>query len=78
MDASDVRQMLRDAVKAAGSQKAWYLRQDPPISGSVVSFVLLGRIDPPPGILAALGVRRVVTYEIIENEERRPKENGGD
>ncbi len=70
MNASEVREMLRDKVKAAGTRTAWCAAQRPSISGAMVSHFLLGRIDPPPKILAALGVRRVVTYELTDDGPR--------
>lgn len=54
-DALDVVRMLREACKAAGSQRAWAERhQVPP---TVVCDVIRGERDPSPTILRALGLR---------------------
>lgn len=54
-----VAELMR-AVEAAGSQRAWARQHG--ISLGYVNDVLLGRREPGPAILAALGIVREVRY----------------
>ena len=47
-------------IAAAGSQDAWSRQIGVP--ASMVSFVRNGRIAPPPKLLDAMGLERIVTY----------------
>jgi hypothetical protein len=77
VDAEGVRDLLRTAVAEAGSQTAWASRQSPPIASTTVSLTLIGRIDPPPKILRALGLRKMLCYEPVNDGiQRRLKRNG--
>lgn len=51
---------LRTEIDSAGSQSAFARLHG--LTHTVVSQTLRGRIDPPPVLLAALGLRRVVRY----------------
>lgn len=60
MSADKVRDMLRAACEAAGSQKAWAAANR--VSTAYTNDVLTGRREPGDAICAALGVCRVVAY----------------
>ena len=62
MTADDVRAKLREAARAAGSVKRWAIEHGVP--APVANTVLHGR-EPTPQLVAALGLRRVVSYEPI-------------
>ena len=64
MIAADVRALLRQECSAAGSQQAWAAAHR--VSAQYVCDVLKERREPADAILAALGLRRVVTYERAE------------
>ena len=53
---------LRKAIADAGGQSAWAKQVG--LTPSYVNDVLLGRRDPGPAVLAALGLRRVISYEV--------------
>lgn len=59
MTTAEVRDVL--AKKCQPTQKAW--SEEHGLSESYVSDVLRGKVEPGPGILEALGLRRVVLYE---------------
>lgn len=54
---------LQSDIKRAGSQRKWAAEHD--VTGQYVCDLLRGRREPGPKILAALGVRRVVAYEVV-------------
>lgn len=60
LTAADVRERLRAACKAAGSQAAWAGRNK--VTAAYVSDVLAGRRDPGESILRGLGLVRVTIY----------------
>ncbi|KKK63354.1 hypothetical protein LCGC14_2995130 [marine sediment metagenome] len=60
----EVRLELWKAVETEGTQKAWAENRD--LSPQYISDVLNGRREPGPLILAGLGLRRVVTYEVCD------------
>lgn len=60
--ADDVRRKLEAVCREAGSQLAWARAND--ISQAYVNDVLHGRREPGDSILRALGLRRVVSYDI--------------
>lgn len=61
MTIDEVRKILREKCDEAGSQAAFsYLYG---VSPGYISDALLGRREPGPALLAALGIRRVTTYE---------------
>lgn len=60
MDTIDPIALLRRAVTSAGSQRKWALAHG--VSVQYVCDVLAGRREPGGKVLAALGVRRVVSY----------------
>jgi DNA-binding transcriptional regulator YdaS (Cro superfamily) len=63
MTADDVRSLLAAECKKAGSQRNWAKRYD--LSDAYVSDVLLGRREPADAICSALGINRVVKYQVI-------------
>jgi hypothetical protein len=69
MTADDVRAKLREATKAAGSVKSWAIAHGVP--APVANTVLHGR-EPTPQLVAALGLRRVVSYEPVAKGSRTP------
>jgi transcriptional regulator with XRE-family HTH domain len=64
----DIRERLRAAVAAAGSQQAFARQCD--ISAQYINDVLRGRREPGQKILTALGVERVVTYRELAHNDR--------
>lgn len=64
MTADDVRAKLREAARAAGSVKRWAIEHGVP--APVANTVLHGR-EPTPQLVAALGLRRVISYEPIQS-----------
>ena len=62
----DVRQMVRDDMPIAGcdTQQEWAIKNG--ISPQYLSDFMVGRKAPGPKILAALMLRRVVTYEATD------------
>jgi hypothetical protein len=65
-----VRERLREAVKAAGGQRAWALAHE--FSAAYVNDVLQGRRALAKNICTALGITRRVVYsvEFSENDKR--------
>ena len=61
VNAWELRQMLREAVKALGSQSQWAEQHG--VSKQYLSHVLHGRTVPSPKICEALGYQRVVMFE---------------
>ena len=74
MNASDVRAMLAQQIKEAGSAAAWCRKHD--VRAVSVSATMLGRIDPPPQVLKALGLVKIVTYEFDTKPGRKPSRKG--
>lgn len=66
MNADAVRVLLRERIADVGTAAAWCREHD--ISPQVVSLLLSGRVHPYPGILRALGLRRVLVYEPVERK----------
>ena len=60
-----VNNVLADACVVAGSQKAWALENG--ISPQYVCDVMQGRRAPSDRLARALGYRRVVSFERIDN-----------
>lgn len=58
----EVRRLLRKACEYAGSQNEWAELYG--ISAAYVSDVIRGRRNPGEAILNALGLVKVVSYEI--------------
>ena len=56
----DVRRLLGMACTAAGSQYQWATKHK--LSPPYVSDVLVGRRDPGPSILKAIGLKKIVAY----------------
>lgn len=56
----NIQRVIRRKVKALGSQRA--LAKELGISQSYLNDVLKGRKEPGEGILAPMGLERVVTY----------------
>lgn len=63
MDIEDVRNILRKACEAAGTQKAWAEANG--VSPQYVNDVLQGFREPGEAILSALGIEKVTTYRRI-------------
>jgi hypothetical protein len=57
----DVRELLRREVAKSGSQSAW--ARNAGVRPSEVSVVLTGRKKPNKGVLAGLGLKRVICYQ---------------
>lgn len=74
MTADDVRAKLREAARAAGSVKRWAIEHGVP--APVANTVLHGR-EPTPQLVAALGLRRVISYEPIPTGNRSPPVSRG-
>lgn len=72
---SEALRRLEAAVEAAGSQLAFAKAHG--VSHTIVSQVMRRRIDPPPQILSALGMHRIVRYEDIPQRKRRYLANEG-
>lgn len=68
MELRDVLQKLLDETVKSGSQSAWAKQYG--LSSAYVSDVLNGRREPGSGILIALGLRRVVTYEPLPQKDK--------
>lgn len=58
---------LRQLVEEAGSQRELAKRLG--VSAPFIGDVLLGKREPAPKMLKALGLRRVVTFERLDNGE---------
>lgn len=54
---------LREAIQTAGSQLRF--AREHKIAHTTLSQVMRRRIDPPPAVLAAIGLRRIVRYEEV-------------
>ena len=65
MTESEIRDMLLKACQEAGSRQAWVKARREHTSVSTVQR-FLGGASPEPKLLAAMGLRRVVVYERIE------------
>lgn len=63
LTALQVRVRLRRVVQAHGSQRA--AARALGVALSLVNRTLSGEDDPPPKLLTALGLRRVVRYEAL-------------
>ena len=63
MEVGDVLTMLRTACDQAGGMRAWSRTHGTQVA--YVSAVLLGKREPGPAILTALGLERVVTYRHV-------------
>ena len=61
MNEQDVIARLREAIAAAGSQRAYAQAHN--ISEQYLSDVVRGRREPGQKILDALGIERVITYQ---------------
>lgn len=64
MNTESLLKRLSADIDATGSQHAWSEKHG--INQSYVSLVLSQRRAPGPLILAALGVRKVVGYEVLK------------
>ena len=62
-----MRARFDTAIRKAGGQRAWARTHD--LSASQVSKAAAGDIPVPPLVLAALGLRRVVTYQQLDTTE---------
>lgn len=63
LDKEYVIAMLRDAIEAAGSERKF--AQMHGLSNTTVNYVVRGKIEPYDGVLKALGLRRVTSYERV-------------
>lgn len=66
LDTEGVKARLKQALAEEPNQRAWAKKHR--VSQATVSLVLTGVREPSDSILAALGLRRVVTYEPIQGE----------
>jgi hypothetical protein len=64
MKDDDVREMLRRAIKQAGSQLAFAVEHD--IDRTCLSSILSGNRPPSPQVIRALGLRKVTSYENLD------------
>lgn len=62
MTADDVRERVRLACAAAGSQRAFALKHR--MSPAYLGEILAGTREPGPLLLKAIGMRRRVVYEL--------------
>ncbi len=62
MDEKDVRQLLSMSIKAVGNQYQWATKFK--LSPAYVCDVLKGRRAPGPALCTALGIRRIIRYEV--------------
>jgi hypothetical protein len=63
MTAADIRSLLAAECEKAGAQLNWARRHD--LSAAYVNDVLRGRREPGKAICKALGINRVVKYQVI-------------
>ena len=66
-DLAEARKRLQHAVDRHGSQLAF--AQAHGLSHTIISQALRGRIDPPPALLAALGLQRIVRYRDVDTND---------
>lgn len=71
---SQIVELLRAAVEAAGTQKAFAQQHD--VSEQYITDVLRGRREPGAKILAALGYEKVVSYRQIDGMHEPAPEVG--
>lgn len=64
MNRIDLYALLRTQCAKAGGQTAFANQHG--VSVAYVSDVMNGRKDPGPALLKAMGVRKVVRYEVIK------------
>lgn len=69
--ASEPLRVLERAIKKEGSTKAWARRAG--LSRQYVSDVRSGKRAPGPGMLLALGLVRVVSYEPSASSQREAR-----
>ena len=67
MNENDVRALLLQACKEAGSQRKWAAAAG--LSAPYVHDVIHGRREPGPGILRHLGLSRNVCYSPLKATE---------
>jgi DNA-binding transcriptional regulator YdaS (Cro superfamily) len=65
MTAADVRTMLKDACRKAGTSAAWAAKHG--LSQAYVSDAINGRRDPGPAICKALGIEAGVSYRKVRS-----------
>lgn len=75
MTVEQVRELLFRACEKAGSQRAWASRYG--LSPAYVSDVINGGRDPGKGILVALGLTKIVTYEPIKRPNQSSEGSNG-
>lgn len=68
-DLDEAMRRLHAAVEEHGSQLAFAKAFG--LSHTIVSQVMRRRIDPPPQVLAAIKMHRVVRYEDLPEAKRR-------
>lgn len=68
-DLAEAKRRLHAAIEKHGTQQAFAKAHG--INHSLVSQVVRGRVDPPPQVLLALGLRRIVKY--VDINEVRPQ-----
>ncbi len=66
MNLMQVFALLQTECAKAGGQKAWAAEHG--LSGGYVSSVLHAKQDPGPAVLAALGLRKVVSFEPVRGK----------
>ena len=74
MTESEVRELIRETCRRAGSQKNWAAQSG--FSAAYLCDVLEGRRAPGNAILVPLGLRRVVSYEPVPTITPDGKGNG--
>lgn len=70
MDHDEMISVLRAAIRASGTAKAW--AEEHGIVPSFVSDVLNKRRNPTPSVLHPLGLEKVVTYRSLPEEAATP------
>jgi len=72
MTADEVRALLRAECAKAGSARGWAAQNK--AHPSTVSEFLMGRREPTPAIMRALGLVKVVRYEPAPQKRRAKME----
>jgi len=68
-DLEEALRRLQAGIDQEGSQIAFAKKHG--LSHTIISQVMRRRIDPPPQVLAAIGLERIVSYRDIARTPRR-------
>lgn len=67
MTTNDVITALCVACNLSGSQTAWASKHR--VNVTTVSAILRGEVPPPPSVLSALRIEKIVTYRWIDGRD---------